>query len=101
MSSTTWTRAALSSESRPTTGRCWRLVEAQRHVATVKLADSQKEQERLEELLEETKPPIPAECAHLRYLLFTPFRYGAPYPHGSRFRRAGFTHGVFYGSDLP
>src|SRR5206468_10375820 len=27
-----------------------------------------------------------------------PFRYGAPYPAGSRFRRAGLTPGVFYGS---
>src|SRR5207245_1957253 len=36
---------------------------------------------------------------HLHYLLFTPFRYGAPYPAGSRFRRAGLTPGVFYGSE--
>src|SRR5206468_5048823 len=28
-----------------------------------------------------------------------PFRYGAPYPAGSRFRRAGLTPGVFYGSE--
>ncbi|MBX9844029.1 MAG: RES family NAD+ phosphorylase [Xanthobacteraceae bacterium] len=101
MSSSTWTRDALSSESRPVTGRCWRLVEAQHHVSTVKLTDNQEEQERLEQLLEETKPAIPAECIHLRYLLFTPFRYGAPYPRGSRFRRAGFTQGVFYGAELP
>jgi len=100
MSSTTWTLDALSSESRPVTGRCWRLVEAQHHVSTLKLTDNQAEQERLETLLEDTKPPIPAECAHLRYLLFTPFRYGAPYPRGSRFRRAGFTPGVFYGSEV-
>jgi RES domain-containing protein len=100
MSSSTWTRDALSSESRPVTGRCWRLVEAQHHVSTVKLTDNPQEQERLEQLLEDTKPPIPAECQHLRYLLFTPFRYGAPYPRGSRFRRAGFTPGVFYGSDM-
>jgi hypothetical protein len=37
----------------------------------------------------------------LHYLLATPFRYGAPYPTGSRFRRAGFTPGVFYGSAAP
>ena len=41
---------------------------------------------------------VPAECRHLHYLLSTPFRYGAPYPRGSRFRRAGFTPGVFYAS---
>nr|MBA3949209.1 RES family NAD+ phosphorylase [Acidobacteriota bacterium] len=27
------------------------------------------------------------------------FRYGAPYPAGSRFRRAGLTRGVFYASE--
>jgi hypothetical protein len=30
--------------------------------------------------------------------LFTPFRYGALYPAGSRFRRPGLTPGVFYAS---
>src|SRR5688572_6223236 len=99
MSSSTWTRDALSFESRMAAGRCWRLVEAQHHVSTVKLTDSQQEQERLEALLEDTKPPIPAACRHLRYLLFTPFRY-APYPAGSRFRRAGFTPGVFYAAEM-
>ena len=42
---------------------------------------------------------MPAECRHLHYLLATPFRYGAPYPRGSRFRRAGMTEGVFYASE--
>jgi hypothetical protein len=37
----------------------------------------------------------------LHYLLSTPFRYGAPYPQGSRFRRPGFTLGVFYSSETP
>lgn len=65
----------------------------------MKLVDTLAEQAVLEDLLESTKPPVPAECGHLHYLLFTPFRYGAPYPTGSRFRRAGFTPGVFYASD--
>lgn len=56
------------------------------------------EQQRLEQLLDESKPPMPPECRALHYLLATPFRYGAPYPHGSRFRRAGFTPGVYYAS---
>lgn len=64
----------------------------------MKLVDTLAEQARLEELLEESKPAVPAECRHLHYLLFTPFRYGAPYPRGSRFRRAGLTPGVFYAS---
>jgi hypothetical protein len=79
-------------------GRCWRVVEAQHVVSTMKLVDTLAEQELLERLIEERKPPVPPECQHLHYLLSTPFRYGAPYPHGSRFRRAGFTPGVFYGS---
>ena len=64
----------------------------------MKLVDTLAEQARLEELLEESKPAVPAECRHLHYLLFTPFRYAAKYPRGSRFRRAGFTPGVFYAS---
>jgi hypothetical protein len=79
-------------------GLCWRVVEAQHVVSTLKLVDTLAEQELLERLIEERKPPVPPECRHLHYLLSTPFRYGAPYPHGSRFRRAGFTPGVFYGS---
>ena len=64
----------------------------------MKVVDTLAEQRRLEELLEDSKPAVPPECRHLHYLLFTPFRYGAPYPRGSRFRRAGFTPGVFYAS---
>jgi hypothetical protein len=67
-------------------------------VSTLKLVDTLAEQELLERLLGETKPPVPPACAHLHYLLSTPFRYGAPYPAGSRFRRAGLTPGVFYAS---
>jgi hypothetical protein len=74
------------------------MVEAQHRISTLKLVDTLGEQARLEELLEPTKPPVPAECAHVHYLLSTPFRYGAPYPHGSRLRRAGLTPGVFYAS---
>lgn len=99
MSSPTWTRAALSSERRAYAGRCWRLVEAQHRVATLKLVDNLAEQQLLEELVEAAKPVVPRECRHLDYLLATPFRYGAPYPTGSRFRRAGRTPGVFYAAE--
>lgn len=75
------------------------MVEAQHVVSTLKLVDTLDEQERLERLLEEHKPPVPPECRRLHYLLSTPFRYSAPYPRGSRFRRAGFTPGVFYASE--
>jgi len=65
----------------------------------MKLVDTLDEQALLEDIIETAKPPLPAECRHLHYLLSTPFRYGALYPHGSRFRRAGFTQGVWYGSE--
>jgi hypothetical protein len=76
-------------------------VEAQHHVSTLKLVDSVAEQTLLETLVEETKPALPAECRGLHYLLSTPFRYGAAYPAGSRFRRAGMTEGVFYAAETP
>lgn len=95
----TWTPDALSREARPLKGECWRLVEAQHQVSTLKLVDTLAEQALLEDLLEETKPSVPPECSGLHYLLATPFRYGAPYPKGSRFRRAGYTAGVFYAAE--
>src|SRR6476659_7785143 len=101
MSSSTWTPAALSSDARALAGLCWRLVEAQHHVSTLKLVDSVDEQELLEELIETTKPPLPPECRELHYLLSTPFRYGSFHPTGSRFRRAGMTDGVFYAAEKP
>jgi hypothetical protein len=64
----------------------------------MKVVDTLEEQSLLETLLEQTKPPVPLECRELHYLLATPFRYAGPYPSGSRFRRSGFTAGVFYAS---
>ena len=85
---------------RPCAGAIWRLVEAQHVVSASKLVDNLKEQDLLEQILETTKPPIPAECRHLHYLLSTPFRYGK-YPRDSRFRRQGETPAVFYGAEDP
>jgi hypothetical protein len=75
------------------------MVEAQHRVSTLKLVDTLDEQSLLEDLVEDTKPHIPLECRHLHYLLGTPFRYGSVYPHGSRFRRAGKTKGVYYAAE--
>src|SRR5258705_94017 len=99
MSSRIWTPAALSSDTRSLAGICWRLVEAQHDCSTLKLVDSVAEQSLLEDLVEASKPSVPPECRDLHYLLFTPFRYGAPYPRGTRFRRAGMTEGVFYSAE--
>ena len=99
MSLPTWTPAALSSEAVGLEGRYWRMVEAQHRVSTLKLVDTLDEQALIEDLIEDTKPKIPLECRHLHYLLATPFRYGSIYPHGSRFRRAGKTKGVYYAAE--
>lgn len=77
------------------------MVEAQHVVSTMALVDTLEEQALLEQVLDESKPAVPGDCRHLHYLLFTPFRYGAPYPRGSRFRAAGLTPGVFYASMQP
>lgn len=101
MPSPIWTPAALSSEFRTYERPCWRLAEAQHQVSTLKLVDTLDEQGLLEELIEASKPAIPPDCRHLDYLLATPFRYGAEYPKGSRFRRAGKTPGVYYAAEHP
>ncbi len=93
-----WTPAALLSEARAWRGDIWRTVEAQSKASTMRLTDSLDEQALLENILEQSKPNSPADCAGLHYLLATPFRY-APYPHGSRFRRAGQREGVFYAAE--
>lgn len=91
--------AAPSFRPRALSGIAWRIVEAQHRVSTLKLVDTVEEQAVLEGLIDDSKPVVPPECRHLDYLLATPFRYGAPYPRGSRFRRAGLTAGVFYASE--
>jgi hypothetical protein len=94
----TWTHDALRSEQYAAEQTCWRCVEAQHIVSTLSLVDTLEDQTLLEEILEETKPPVPRDCERLHYLYMTPFRYGL-YPSGSRFRRAGRTPGVYYVSE--
>ncbi len=101
MSSSTWIRDALRSESARLSGRFWRIVEAQHQSATMKLTDSLEEQTLLEDIIEDTKPPVPADCDGLDFLLMTPFRYSATNPWGSRFRRPNAEAGVFYASAQP
>ena len=61
------------------------------------LVDSLDEQQVLERILDDAKPPVPAAARKLHWLLFTPFRYPPP-PGGSRFRGPN-DPGVFYGAD--
>lgn len=96
MPSSIWTQCAGDSEIRALRLAPWRAVEAQHQVSTRKLVDSAEEQELLEELIDEAKPPDPT-AGRAHYLLATPFRY-PPLRHGSRF---GMRHerGLWYGSE--
>ena len=94
MPSHTWTAAALPSEARAFSALCWRAVESQYAAATMTLADGLEEQALLEDLIEDTKPPVPPGCEGMHYLLFSPFRYSVG--RDSRFHRKGETPGVFY-----
>jgi hypothetical protein len=97
VSSTTWTPRAVASSAQSWKLDVWRAVEWQHVAATTKLVDTKAEQELLEDLLDETKPPAPFQTAGLDYLLATPFRYPAP-KGGSRFRGPA-DPGVFYAAD--
>lgn len=97
MSFNTWTPLAVSSEAHDWRGSVWRMVEAQHIASTMKIVDSQAEQDLLETLLEGSKPAPPATAEALDYLLATPFRYG-PLRGGSRFRSLT-DPGVFYGAE--
>ncbi len=97
MSSPIWMPAVVLSESRFFQYEIWRVVEAQHVVSTMKIVDSLAEQELLEEIIEEWKPPVPEEVAGFNFLLTTPFRY-QPLPGGSRFRSEN-DPGVFYGAE--
>ncbi len=74
----------------------WRAVEAQHLISTMRLVDSVAEQDLLERLLEQSKPPLPATVDRQAYLLNTPFRYRSPW--ASRFRRVGEL-GIWYGAE--
>ncbi len=95
MSSSTWTPRAVKARAARVSARLWRAVEAQHVASTRRLVDDLEEQRVLEDILEASKPPVPAAAERLHYLLFTPFRYRSPHP--SRFRGPQ-DPGVFYGA---
>lgn len=97
MSSPIWTECGGKRNRVLYEGRPWRVVEAQHRISPRRLVDTDEEQAILEELLDRTKPPVPADCEGLHYLLFSPFRY-PPLRRGSRF---GTRHerSIFYGSE--
>lgn len=91
-------KAAWLESARPAKRTLWRGVEAQHRVATMRLVDDRDEQALLEQLLDDSKPPLLPGSQNLHWLLFTPFRYTSPWP--SRFRRPQ-EPGAWYGADSP
>ena len=96
MWSSTWTLRAVGSEALRARRRLWRAVEAQHIASTLRLVASVEEQLVLERLLDQNKPPLPADSGDLHYLLATPFRYSSPI--GSRFRGPA-DFGIWYGAE--
>jgi hypothetical protein len=92
--------ADFAAGMQPLKAGLWRIIEGQYRSSTLRIVDTFAEHDVLEAMLEAAKPPVPAECQHLDYQFWSPFRYGC-YPHDSRFRRRGRTAGVWYGSEAP
>lgn len=95
---TPWQSSWLNEHASELTALVWRGVEAQHVVSTMRLVDDTDEQLLLEQLLEGSKPTIPAthKKATKHYLLSTPFRYRPM--HASRFRPAN-SAGQWYGCE--
>ena len=87
----------VEGDFRPYRGSVRRIVEGQHRISTNRLIEDPADQQRLEAMVEEVKPTMPAAARKLHYLLGTPFRYG--YSKASRFRRAGERPGIFYASE--
>lgn len=92
-----WTATELKSNAVDYQAEIWRVVEAQHHISTMRLAKDLEGQRRLEELADAVKPKLPREARTLHWLLASPFRYG--HKSESRFRRANEKPGIFYGSE--
>ena len=91
-----WSESGGANHIKPLMAKIYRLVESQEQIATLSLVNNVYEQGVLEDLLESTKSPLPANTCSLHYLLTTPFRY-PPLKYGSRFGTT-FDQGIFYGS---
>lgn len=87
----------LQSVIHPLGGELYRFAEDQERSVTRPLVDSIEEHDVLEEILDGTKPPYPANTEDYHYLLKTPFRY-PPLPYGSRFGRK-HERGILYASE--
>jgi len=91
-----WSACQQDLRIAPLSGELLRIVESQEQIATLSLVDNLAEQALLEDLLEQSKPPLAPGSEGLHYLLATPFRY-PPLRHGSRFGRR-FEPSLLYGA---
>ena len=96
MSEGAWDPAWVKEHAVELSMLAFRMVETQHIAATMRLVDSADEQDLLEQMLEASKPPLPANAVGLHYLLAAPFRY-VPQT-GSRFRSVN-SLGIWYGAD--
>jgi len=96
MTAEVWSLDWFETGVAPKAMKAWRGVEAQHVVATMRLVDTPDEQEVLEALLEQSKPPTPVMNVSKHFLIFTPFRYRPSHP--SRFRKGG-APGLWYGAE--
>jgi len=95
MAQASWNPAWVHDHTTELSMQAFRMVETQHVAATMRLVDSADEQLLLEDMLESSKPPLPAEASGLHYLLSAPFRYVPQTP--SRFRAAHMP-GIWYGA---
>ncbi len=98
MTQVRWSPEWIAKHTGELSMQAFRMVETQHIAATMRLVDSAAEQDLLEQMLEDSKPPLPPQADGLHYLLAAPFRY-LPQT-GSRFRSLNMT-GLWYGADDP
>jgi hypothetical protein len=91
-----WIDSDGKNHIKPLMAKIYRLVGSQEQIATLSLVNNVYQQGVLEDLIESTKNPLPADTSFLHYLLTTPFRY-PPLKYGSRFGTT-YEQGIFYGS---
>ena len=94
MSQALWQPAWVQNNTVELAMSAFRMVETQYIAATMRLVDSANEQALLEQMLDDSKPPMPL-LPSVHYLLAAPFRYLPTI--GSRFRSANMP-GLWYGA---
>lgn len=92
-----WRGIELKDFAKPTHIIGFRVVENQDFSSTWLLSDNSEDHELLEQMIDESKPPMPEDAANDDYLLNTPFRY-PPLWEGTRFGTVK-ERAPFYGSE--